>query len=407
MKIAYLAPEIPALSATFVYNEILELEKQGFEISPFTVHKTTTTFEDVAITKLQNKVVTIYTQNKLKVLVSHFKQIIQSPKDYLSAFRLLFSDIIDVGIISRTALGLVFRFFYAAKLADFLIASKCEHIHVHFAHVPTDLAMYAAKIANISFSVTAHANDLFERAWLLKQKVFRAAFFATISEFNKDFLINKGAVAEKIFIVRCGVNAEQFTQRDNFISARPPKIGILGRLVEKKGVDTLIQAVADLKTQGIMVELFIAGSGELLNDLKVLVKELDLSENEVKFLGSIPHKKVAKFIKSLDMFVLPCKQDKTGDMDGIPVVLMEAMLLGVPVISTAVSGIPELVINQKTGLLVEAENKQQLSAAIKTLLENKTLTKQLELNAIEKVKIEFNLSKNVANLAHLFKQYVL
>jgi glycosyltransferase involved in cell wall biosynthesis len=402
MKIAYLAPEIPALSATFVYNEMLYLEKLGVTVAPFSVHPSTSVFDDEAILELQKKVTALYGLPIYSVIKDNLVLSLTKPINYIKTLKWLIADLHRVGFFSRTGMGLCYRFLFGAKLARQLIKSDCQHIHVHFAHVPGDLAMYAASFANISFSVTAHANDLFERAWLLPEKVGRSAFFATISDFNKSFLVKLGANAGKIVIVRCGVDVSQFKQRINFQSGDCFKIGVVARLIEKKGIDTLIRSCAELKSRGDKVVLHIAGSGPLSDELVKLAEAIGLSADEVVLLGAIPHKQVAKFINTLDVFVLPCKQDAAGDMDGIPVVLMEAMLSGVPVISTRLSGIPELVVDKQTGLLVDPDSPEQLADAIVTLKNDEVLKSQLIAKASDKVKQNFSLPKNVTELFGLF-----
>ena len=139
--------------------------------------------------------------------------------------------------------------------------------------------------------------------------------------------------------------------------------------------------------------------------MKSLAIKLDLDESDVIFLGVIEHDEVASFIKTLDVFILPCRQDRKGDMDGIPVVLMESMLSGVPVISTRVSGIPELVVNNETGLLVEQDNNDDLAEAIGVILNDDVLRNRLIENAASLVRKEFSLDKNTKKLSGLFQQY--
>jgi len=307
-----------------------------------------------------------------------------------------------VGLFSRTAFGLGYRFLFSASLAVKLIKEECDHLHVHFAHIPTDIAMYASSLSSIPFSVTAHANDIFERGWLLKEKVDRSSFFATISEFNKKHLAEIGVNTQKLEIIRCGVDPSQFSPKEVVASNQVIKIGVIGRLVEKKGIDILIEAVTVLKAQGKRIELHIAGSGPLEKSLKSLVSRNNLDKKEVVFLGAIPHADVAAFIKSLDMFVLPCRQGENGDIDGIPVVLMEAMLSGVPVITSNLSGIPELVIDQITGLLLEENDIEALVVAIKKMIVNDELRVEISSNAIDKVKKDFSLQINTGKLNELF-----
>jgi glycosyltransferase involved in cell wall biosynthesis len=407
VKIAYLAPEIPALSATFVYNEILQLEQMGAEVLPFSVHRPFSEVTNNKLDDLKRKVIHIYERSKLSVLWSHIRILIKHPRNYWATLKIIVADMLQQGLFTRNALALAFRFFYAGFVADVLIENKSQHLHVHFAHVPTDIAMYAASLSGITFSVMAHANDLFERGWLLKQKVERSAFFATISEFNIGYLAENEVDTGKVCIIRCGVTPDQFSPRNNFISQQPVKIGVVGRLVEKKGIDTLIKAIAALKKQGRSIKLFIAGSGPLKENLAGLANKYDLKDNEdVIFLGAIAHSQVADFIKSLDVFVLPCKKDENGDMDGIPVVLMEAMLSAVPVVSTSLSGIPELIINQKTGLLVQPDNPKELEEAILNIVDNDELRTNIIENAVSKVKTEFSLSENTNKLNVLFQKII-
>jgi len=402
MKIAYLAPEIPALSATFVYNEILQLEKLGDSVVPFSVRRPYSVAKDACLDSLKRKVFFIYEQKKHHVFLNHMSLLITKPICYANTVKLLIKDILTLGLMSRNAFGVIYRFFYAASVADKLIEKDCQHVHTHFAHVPADIAMYAAEMAGISFSITAHANDIFERRWLLREKVDRSAFFATISQFNINYLADLGINTKKVHLVRCGVNFESFCQREGWDSGQIIKIGVVGRLVEKKGIDTLIRAVGKLKQEGVSFELSIAGSGPLESQLRFLTNELKLSSEDVRFLGAMPHDKVSDFIKSLDVFALPCQCDTNGDMDGIPVALMEAMLAGVPVISTYISGIPELVVNKETGLLVEPNDSNAMAEAILSVVKDDVLRRHLIGNAIKKVKTEFSLLTNTQRLRELF-----
>lgn len=180
-------------------------------------------------------------------------------------------------------------------------------------------------------------------------------------------------------------------------------IGTVGRLVEKKGIDTLIDAAALLKSKGHTFQVVIAGSGPLEINLKQQAYELGLDQTEVQFIGALSHDKVADFISTLDVFVLPCKQDSQGDMDGIPVVLMEAMLCNVPVISTQISGIPELVIHNVSGLLTPPGDAEQLAESIIRLRRTLDLQHQLQKGGQEIVNKKFLLDKNVIRLIELIK----
>ncbi len=402
-KIAYLAPEIPALSATFVYNEILGLEERGFEIVPLSVHVPKSMAREDKVKGLVGRTHCLYRESVWAFILANIVMIFRSPIRYFRTLFLAISDSIRIGLTTHIGMGILYRFLVASRVAGILSGEGCQHLHAHFAHVPTDIAMYASKISGIPFSFTSHANDLFERGWLLKEKVERSRFAATISEHNRRFLVDQGAPREKIHIVRCGVHSSSFSTRGEKPLEEIPQIGTLGRMVEKKGFDDLVWACGILKDKGVAFHLDMAGDGPLEDDLQALVNSTGLS-GEITFLGPLSHNQVSDWLRTLDLFALPCKRDRHGDMDGIPVVLMEAMLSGVPVISTRLSGIPELVEHGKTGFLADPDDPEGLGRAIQRLLSDESLRTSLRQNAIRKVQSEFDLWKNVEILSELFRR---
>lgn len=404
MKLAYLAPEIPALSATFVYNEILALNKLGYEIDAFSVHKPAMPATDKKLVNLGAQVTYLYATPKRYVLASHLRLLVNKPRHYMRALTACLVDMVSVKLWSRNALGLLYRYFFSARLADKLLSQQVQHLHVHFAHIPTDIAMYASLLSGIPFSVTAHANDIFERGLLLDKKVARSHFFATISEFNKNYIETTYDVkSNKLKVIRCGVDTDVFKSKNITQLSSPVKLGVVGRLVEKKGLDTLISAINLLNNDYQDFTLDIAGSGPLEMELKEQVELMGLSD-KVNFKGPLPHDQVVTFVRGLDMFILPCKKDKQGDMDGIPVVLMEAMMLGTSVISSRITGIPELVIDDETGLLIDPNNAEQLASCILNLIHDDELRARLTLSAIIKVEEEFAQDVNAKRLSTLFHQ---
>ena len=402
-KIAYLAPEIPALSATFVYNEIIRLEDSGYRVVPLSVHQPYSPAEGDALEDLGSRTEYLYRAPKSKVLLDNLGMLFRRPIRYFWTLATALADAGQMGLLNRVGLGLLYRFFIAARVARILLREDCQHLHVHFAHVPTDIAMYAARMSAVPFSFTAHANDLFERGWLLDKKVQRARFAVTISDYNRQHMIKSGGAEHKIHVIRCGVDHQAFAARNGDAENPIPKIGTLGRMVEKKGIDDLIRACRILRERKIAFRVEIAGDGPLLAELQQLVDDGDLSA-QVHFKGPLPHEQVPQWLQGLDMFVLACKKDRNGDRDGIPVVLMEAMLAGVPVISTRISGIPELIEDGHSGLLADPADPDQLAGAIDRMLSDQPLCRDLRKHAIAKVQTEFDLSNNVARLNELFKE---
>ncbi len=403
LTIAYLAPELPALSATFVYQEILELQRNGVGVVPISVHLPGSRAQEDEVWELAGKTRYLYQLPRRTLFANALVTAITRPGKFIAALTTLAGDVLHIGVLSRTAAGLVFRFLAASTVARVLVKTGCSHIHAHFAHVPTDIAMYASLLSGVPYSFTAHANDIFVHAWLLEHKVRRSAFTVTISAFNREYLMSQGALPEKIRVVHCGVDAKTFAPHKSREIHRPVRLGSMGRMVEKKGFDTLIRACRILKDSGTPFTLELAGDGPLKQDLLTLTRSLGLT-GEIGFIGPLPHDRVPGWLDGLDIFVLACKKDREGDMDGIPVVLMEAMLSGVPVVSTRLTGIPELIRDRVSGYLAGPEDPQHLASVIEEVIGDDRLRERITRQAVEKIGREFDLARNARMLASLFKE---
>jgi colanic acid/amylovoran biosynthesis glycosyltransferase len=391
-RVAYLAPEIPALSATFVYEELLALERRGVVVSTFSVHRPSAPApgqEDLA-----GRTRVLYGPG---LVASGLAGAIGSGARLFKAAGWLLADLASVGPWRAQAFKLVYQWLAGARLARDLRRERCTHLHIHFAHVPAQIGMYAAALAGIPFTVMAHANDIFERGLLLRQKAARAAKMLTISQHNVEHLRSVGVDERRLAIVRCGVSFPPPPQWPAHVERPCYRIGTLGRLVEKKGIDTLLEALAGLRDLPWRWELEVAGDGPLRDALQARARALGIGE-QVRFLGSLAHHEVSGWLGGLDAFVLACRPDSHGDMDGIPVVLMEAMSQGVPVVSTRLSGIPELVQHERTGLLCAPADAAALAAEIRRLLETPSLRERLARAARDHVDAEFGQSVNIDRL---------
>ncbi len=397
--LAYLAPEIPSLSATFVYDELLALEARGFRVYPFSVRRPVVPAADQV--KLSERTVYLYESGYLANIVNGLLLLASFGSGSLRVIGWLWADMLACGFFRVAAWKLVYQCLVAAKLARLLKQLNCAHMHVHFAHVPAQIAMYASAMSNVPFTVMAHANDIFERGLLLKQKAARSKKFLTSSEFNRSYLLNIGLPSERLAVMRCGVSFALLARPNWNMEKSSFRIGTLGRLVEKKGIDILLGAIDQLRDKSYSVQLSIVGDGPLRFELEKLVRALDLTDR-VTFEGSLSHSKVADWMQGLDVFALACKTDANGDMDGIPVVLMEAMSQGVPVISTRLSGIPELVIDQQTGLLADPNDAASMAKQIDKLLSDSGLCSVLKKNAQKLVLDEFSQSVNLDRLISAF-----
>jgi colanic acid/amylovoran biosynthesis glycosyltransferase len=402
-NIAYLAPEIPALSATFVTGEIFKIEQLGLRVLPVSVHRPAVAARGPAEDELAARTYYLYETPKVDMLRAFLALYRRASGTTLRAVLSASADACRPGLTLRTRPGLLYRFAAAGRLARLLQCNGCRHLHAHFAHIPTDLAMYAARLAGISFSFTCHANDLFQRGWLLRRKVERARFTVAISDYNRTFLISRGALPQAIHVIHCGVDGKKFSPDFSSRASAVPRIGTLGRLVEKKGVDVLLRACATLQQRGIPFLLDIAGDGPDGPMLKTLCAHFGLLDR-VTFSGSLSHSRVAGWMNSLDVFVLACRRDSSGDMDGIPVVLMEAMAGGTAVVSTRITGIPELIIDGVCGRIAEPEDPEDLACAIAEVLGDTQQRERYRRAAAARVSAEFNLHTNTEKLSQLFRE---
>ena len=393
--IAYLAPEIPALSETFVYDEIYGVEQRGYRVIPICLRLPDVPANDQE--QLRRRVIPLYRGSKVRQILGGFARLPLFGSGAILALRYLMSDIMECAPHQTTAAKLIYQFVASVRLARILKREKCSHLHVHFAHTPAQVAMYGAAMAGVPFSIMAHANDIFERALLLRRKAERAVRMLTISEHNRRYLESVGIAREKLAVVRCGVSFSAQSAASEAGKRAPFRIGTLGRLIEKKGFSVLIRAVAVLAHSGHALQLCIVGEGPRKAHLERLVRGLGMT-GIVSFDGALPHSQVSEWMRRLDAFALACKADRHGDMDGIPVVLMEAMSQSIPVISTRLSGIPELVIHQQTGLLAEPDDIHDLARQIWCLIESAELRARVSAGALSHVMDEFGPARNLDRL---------
>ena len=398
MNVAYLAPELTGLSATFVYKEIIGLKKKNFNVSAYSVHKPVTNSRQAEI--LNQPVTAIYDKRILAFIWVFFRSLItnfDSTKKTLSACKSDLNEIDELGQKLKLLYHCVSGIWLSSQLKD----QNIQHLHIHFGHVPTQIGMYAALHYDCPFTFTVHANDLFQRPLLYRSKGNRAKAVITISDFNKSQLTGYGIPENKILLVRCGVSHLDFEFQPKKVITAPFRIIVVARLVHKKGIDTLIHSIQQLKDRGFDCLLEIIGDGPERDALESKVNSFRIEQN-VNFRGSVTNHELPKYFSQQDIFVLPARKDKHGDMDGIPVVLMEAMSYGIPVISTNISGIPELVRDKKTGLLISPDSPGELTSAIVEIIENEGLRSEIISGARNIIENEFSFETNLNKLIRVF-----
>ena len=405
LRLCHLGPETPALSMTFVYREAIALKKRGHEVTVASVRRPKNPATDVGATL--GDVFTLYDASFMTFLAACLKAFFKRPLRFCAVTGMAVGDLAASAVEKRFSPALLWHWFVAFHFAQFLEARRVQHVHVHFAHFPTQIAMYAARFAGLPFTVMAHANDIYENGVLLAEKASRAEAFVSISDYNRQYLSSLGVALKKMPIVRCGVSLTDDLESSD---AGPGSsgdfvVGSLGRLVPKKGMDTTIRAVGALKAEGVPVKLEIVGDGPLREELETLVADLGLG-SEISFKGAMPNSAVMAWMDRLDLFVLACRRDQNGDVDGIPVALMEAMAKGKPVISTKISGVPELIVDGSAGLLVEPEDHDALATALRHCVEDEGLYNRLSNGARQRIEEEFGEKVNTDRLESIMRDAV-
>uniref|UniRef100_I2Q324 Glycosyltransferase n=1 Tax=Desulfovibrio sp. U5L TaxID=596152 RepID=I2Q324_9BACT len=287
----------------------------------------------------------------------------------------------------------------APALARFFLGHGVTHLHSHFGWEQVDMLAHLRRLAGLPFSLTLHAADIFVSPDRLRHRLADAAFVATISDYNKALLMDRlGLPGEQVHVVRCGVDlpALPFGPAPEL---SPPRLVSIGRMVPKKGFDVLLRALALLRDDGVAFAAELVGDGPLHPELVRLAGELGLTD-AVVFPGALEPSEAACRLGRGSVFVLACQKGPDGDMDGIPVALMEAMALGRPVVSTRLSGIPELVADG-CGLLAAPGDPRSLADALRRVLSEKDLAGRLAAAGRRRVEEAFTLDGQARRILEL------
>jgi glycosyltransferase involved in cell wall biosynthesis len=289
----------------------------------------------------------------------------------------------------------------ATEQLDWVREFDPDVIHAHWATYPSTAALALGRLAGKPFGFTCHAHDIFVHDHLLRQKLESAAVPVTISRYNVAWLAEHvtARARDRLTVVHCGVDLTslpfQGDGRDEDL------IVTVGRLDPIKGFDVLVAALGELKRRGRRLRCQVIGDGPLRRTLQAQIAGQGLS-TQVELLGARPQGAVREALGRATIFTLPSQIAPGGDRDGIPVSLMEAMASGAPVVSTRVSGIPELIEDEREGLLVPPRDSQALAAALGRLLDDKTLRRRLAAAARAKIVREFDAAGQANKLLELF-----
>lgn len=383
----------PKLSETFILEEILGLERLGRSLRLYALAPATDAISHPAVARVQAPLVTVpgVLRGRGREFAKRHGQLLRAaPLRYLHTL---------ASALRRGRQGLG-DFARAGWLAVQLRDDGVEHLHSHFISSSADTAELVARLLALPFSISAHAKDIYlGESADLRRKLQAARFTVTCTEANRQVL---AAIAPRAAVHRMyhGVDHTQFHPGQRALAVGAPIIVSVGRLRAKKGLDTLIAACALLRERGQAFACEIVGYGEEQARLQAQIDTLGLT-GAVRLVGKLARQQVIERYARAAVYVQPSRIAADGDRDGIPNVLLEAMAMGLPVVASRVSGIPELVGDGHNGLLVEPDDAGALADAIARLLKQPALCADLGCRARQTVTDSFDNDRNLRLLCGL------
>lgn len=402
LRVAYLMSRFPKITETFVLREMIELEKLGYDVEVFPLRR--------------EKTKLIQPDAKAYVERAHFTSFISGPilwANLLVFFRQPLRYLATLYRLVRANLGCprylvgaVLFFPKAVYFSERMRHLSVGHIHAHFASHPAAVAFTIGRLAGIPYSFVAHGSDLHRDQHMLFEKTRDATFVVAISEYNREMILDVVGrrFANKIHVLHCGIDPTRFTPRTSptpFARGEGPfRIVCIGTLHEVKGQSYLIEACRLLTERRLDLTCHLLGGGDDEEKLRQQIERSQL-RSQVFLHGSCTSDEVIDHLKLADVLVAPSVPTRDGRREGIPVVLIEAMACSVPCVASRLSGIPELVEDESTGILTPPGDSIAIADALERLSQDPSLRAKFAANAVEKVKREFSLPVCVGELAQV------
>lgn len=393
LTIAYILKMYPRFSETFIVNEILELERRGINVRIYSLHKPDDGRFHASLSRVKAPVIYVpqYPEMEPDRIQNAHRTLRQAhPEAYFRVY---------TQTQAKADPYAIKRFLQAGFIAEHMLHNPVDAMHAHFASSATRVANLIYHLIGVPYSLTAHAKDIFHdsvQPASLRGKIRDARFVVTVSDFNRSYL--EEMMDEETADIRRLYNGIDLQR---FRPSRTPRGGNLilsvGRLVEKKGFDVLIRACSLLAEWGLEFECEIIGKGDHQSKLQKLIDTYGL-QTRVRLVGPKPQEEVRKAYQHAAIFALPCIIGQDGNRDGLPTVLLEAMATGLPVVSTALTGIPEIIDDDENGLVVPPGDAEALAKALASLLENPTLRERMGMAGRRKVEQCFDVRKSVSTL---------
>lgn len=395
--IAYLVNQYPKVSHSFIRREIAAVEACGLEVKRFAVRSCAAELVDAADLEELKKTRIILDSGLLSLFLVCFQVLLRRPLRFWQAL------ILSLQLGWRSDRGLLRHLIYlveACTLLKWVMQARVSHLHAHFGSNSTAVACLCQALGGPPYSFTVHGPDEFDRpqAMKLAEKVRRAKFVVTISSFSRSQLYRWCAPEQwpKIQVVRCGLEPQFLHQSISPIPAAP-RVVCVGRLCAAKGQVLLVEAVRRLIAEGVAVHLTLVGDGELRPQLEARIAEYGLQDS-IAITGWADSATVQRHLVASRAMVLP------SFAEGLPVVIMEAMAMGRPVISTYIAGIPELVESGSNGWLIPAGSIEALTQSLRVVLElPQEQLQQMGKQGAQRVLAQHNLSVEGQKLARLLQ----
>lgn len=400
VHVGYVLKMYPRLSETFILNEILELERQGARVTVFSLRPAREGRFHRRLADVAAEVLYLPSRGPADLLSQ-----IGAQRDGLRGSRRTLGELFWEEI-ERDENPSIRGLGHALDLAREAKARGVQHLHAHFATAAADAARAAGRLAGIPYSVTAHAKDIYLDAHdpaQMRRRLGDAAFLVTVCEANREPVQRLAGEATPVYRIYNGLNLEEFPLR------RPPRardvfrILAVGRLVTKKGFDVLIDSCSSLRERGLTFETRIVGDGDLGPELRAQIQGAHLSD-VVKLVGPQPNEVVREEMEGADVFALPCRIAGDGNRDALPTVLLEAQALGLPFVSTPVTGIPEIAGGGDAGRLVPENSPEDLAAALAELAAQPAARESLSRAGRARAEELFDIQANVALLLARFRE---
>ena len=400
IRIAYLVSQYPGISETFILREVLALREMGFEIQVASINSPDRDLSNLTAIERAEYDRTLYVKRTAptRALWAHLRLALSAPLRYVRALRFA----LRLGRVDRKRKLLGFFYFAeAGVIANWMQRHQLAHLHVHFATPASTVGTIVSKLIGTSLSITVHVPDEFYDVsrYHLTEKIESCQFLCTIGKFARSQLMKLSPVEQwdKFEVTPLGVYPESFQARPAKVRNECFEILCVGRLVPSKGQHVLIQALDHLVKDGQNVKLRFVGDGPDRKSLESMVERLGLAPKTI-FEGAVNQDKIQALYHQADAFVLP------SFAEGIPIVLMEAMSMQVPCITTRITGIPELIRDGVDGLLVTASDDDELASAIKRLICAPALCRELGEAGRRRVLSNYDLRTNIRHLAEVFRR---